>query len=228
MKRIILIGLMAIVAICANTREFLPIDWGSIKNEATTDPQHIKDLVARLSAEKLDTALTYAERALAFYGQSYLTQDKEELEVRQMWQHFQNQDMEQCLTCAKHILETNPLNLDALRMAGNALLAMSKDPLKWPDVTEQDAKHYFNLTFRIYNTIAMTGDGSAEHPFCVTKVSDEYNFMRVYLNLWKYSSQALIGNCDVFTLEESSEYYLQPKIYFDVTRVLEIEMMRFP
>jgi len=113
-------------------------------------------------------------------------------------------------------------------MAGNALLAMSKDPLKWPDVTEQDAKHYFNLTFRIYNTIAMTGDGSAEHPFCVTKVSDEYNFMRVYLNLWKYSSQALIGNCDVFTLEESSEYYLQPKIYFDVTRVLEIEMMRFP
>jgi len=81
---------MAIVAICANTREFLSIDWGSIKNEATTDPQHIKDLVARLSAEKLDTTLTYAERALAFYGQSYLTRDKEELEVRQMRQHFQS------------------------------------------------------------------------------------------------------------------------------------------
>jgi len=27
---------------------------------------------------------------------------------------------------------------------------------------------------RILNTIAMTGDGSEDHPFYVTKVSDEY------------------------------------------------------
>ena len=68
----------------------------------------------------------------------------------------------------------------------------------------------------------MTGLGNEEYPFCVTTVSDEYEFMRNYLELYEYEEQALIGSCDVFTLKETSEYYSDKKIYFDATRPLEI------
>jgi tetratricopeptide (TPR) repeat protein len=223
----LLICLVAMAALFSNAREFVPVDWTNIKQEATNHPQRIKDLVARLSADELDSTLTYPERILAFYGQSYLTQDKEELDVRTMQQHAKNKNFEECLACAKRILEINPLNIDALRQAGNAIYALSEDSVNCRGLTKDDAKPYFARAFRIYNTIATTGDGSAEHPFYVTKISDEYNFMRVYLNLWKFSSQALVGNCDVFTLSENSEYYLQPEIHFEITRVLEIEMMMF-
>ena len=80
---------------------------------------------------------------------------------------------------------------------------------------------------RIFNTIAMTGDGSHNAPFYVTKVSDEYCFMRYYLNLWKYKGQAATACCDIIALDESSSYYDQPTIHFEITRVYELERMMF-
>lgn len=80
---------------------------------------------------------------------------------------------------------------------------------------------------RIFNTIAMTGDGSAKHPFYVTKVSDEYCFMRFFLDLWEYKMQAATSNCDVITLNKTSKYYDKSQIYFEITRVYELERMMF-
>ena len=209
----------------------MPVDWESIKSEAQNNPQHIKDLVARLAADQLDTTLTWQERILAFYGQSYLTKDREELETRKLRDLLKKGQLDECLAAAKHALETNPLNIDALRAAGSALQNMSQDPTKWPDVTEKDASIYFKRTFRIYNTIAMTGDGSAKYPFAVTKISDEYNFMRNYLELNGFAGQQLLAvdnvMCDKFKLNATSQYYGQDEIYFDVTRVLEIEAAMF-
>ena len=88
--------------------------------------------------------------------------------------------------------------------------------------SEDEAYLYFDRAMRIYNTIAMTGLGDEEYPFCVTSVADEYEFMRNYLELYEYESQALVGVCDVFTLKETSEYYSDKKIYFDATRPLEM------
>ena len=74
---------------------------------------------------------------------------------------------------------------------------------------------------RLFNTIAMTGLGNKEHPFCITTVADEYDFMNNYLELYEFEEQALIGNCDVFTLKETSQYFSDKKLFFDATLPLE-------
>ena len=80
---------------------------------------------------------------------------------------------------------------------------------------------------RIMNTIAVTGDGSEKHPFYVTKVSDEYNFMRYYLDIWGYKMQMITNEgCDMFQLKEKSKYYSQMELFFECTRVFELENLR--
>ena len=128
---------------------------------------------------------------------------------------------------AKKMLDINPLNLNALISSCNNLIVMAKDSTQWKDVTMDDVQPYLNRAMRILNTIAVTGDGSSEHPFYVTKVSDEYCFMRYYLDLWDYKMQAATSCCDVITLDGSSEYYNKPEIYFEVTRVYELERLMF-
>ena len=64
---------------------------------------------------------------------------------------------------------------------------------------------------------------------CGLYVSDEYNFLHYYLEIWKVTGQALIMSgknkvaCDVLHLGEKSNYWDKPDIYFDVTRVLLLE-----
>lgn len=93
--------------------------------------------------------------------------------------------------------------------------------------TRDEGQLFYNRGIRALGAIAWTGNGSEEHPFCVTKVSDEYCFMRYYLELWRYDAQRLVGTCDVFDLTEGSEYYTAPQIWFDASRPLEITSALF-
>ena len=213
--------------IIAQEREILPVNWKQIKEDVNKDPQKVKDLVARLSATSLDTTLTYQDRILAFYGQSFLTNDEEEKLKIKMYDQKDKGHITESLETAKKILEINPLNLEALNHAGQILYAMANDSTANNGITKEDAKQYFNRAMRIFNTIAMTGDGSDKHPFYVTKVSDEYCFMRFYLDLWEYQMQAATSCFDIITLKKNSKYYNQPKIYFEITRVYELERMQF-
>ena len=213
--------------IFAQEREILPVNWKQIKEEVNKDPQKVKDLVTRLSATKLDTTLTYQDRILAFYGQSFLTNDEEESLKDQMYNLKKKGLLQSSLETAKKILAINPLNLEALNHAGQILYAMANDSTSNSGITKEDAKVYFNRAMRIFNTIAITGDGSSQHPFYVTKVSDEYCFMRFYLDLWEYKMQAATSCCDVITLKGTSKYYNQPQIHFEITRVYELERMMF-
>lgn len=213
--------------IVAQERELLPVDWNLIRKEVKENPQHVKDLVERLSAPKLDTTLTYQDKILAFYGQSFLSNDKEDAMRKDMDKQEEQGQYKKCIATAKKMLDINPLNLDALNTAGRVLYAMAEDSTRYDGVTEKDAKTYLRRAMRIFNTIAMTGDGSPNHPFYVTKVSDEYCFMRYYLDLWKYKGQLTTANCDVISLDETSKYYNEPTIYFEITRVYELERMMF-
>lgn len=213
--------------IFAQEREILPVNWKQIKEEVNKNPQKVKDLVTRLSAPKLDTTLTYQDRILAFYGQSFLTNDEEESLKDQMYNLKKKGLLQSSLETAKKILAINPLNLEALNHAGQILYAMANDSTSNSGITKEDAKVYFNRAMRIFNTIAITGDGSSQHPFYVTKVSDEYCFMRFYLDLWEYKMQAATSCCDVITLKGTSKYYNQPQIHFEITRVYELERLQF-
>ena len=75
----------------------------------------------------------------------------------------------------------------------------------------------------ILNTIAMTGDGSKIHPFAVTCVADEYNFVRYYLKIFKIKGQSLSVKTDCLSLGDSSDFYKAENVYFDITMCLEIE-----
>ena len=207
-------------------KEILPVNWEEIKKEVKTNPKHVKELVARMSVEQQDTTLTYPEKILAFYGQSLLTKDKEEAQVAKMEKLAREGKLKQCLKKAKKILEINPLNLDALTMTGQVLFSMAQDSVRWPQVKADDARCYVRCTAALLNTIDRTGDGSKEHPFYVSKISDEYNFIRFYLNLWKLETQMFAGEYDIFSLGETSQFYNRSEIYFDITRVNDLMYTR--
>lgn len=219
----ILLMLIPISMIAQQERQLLPVDWKAIQKEVKKNPEHVKGLVARLSAQEMDTTLTYPERILAFYGQSFLTNDTEDAYRVDMDKLETEGKLDECLAMAKKMLDINPLNLNALNTTYHVLFKMATDSTQWQDVTLDDVRPYYHRAMRIYNTIAMTGDGSEAHPFYVTKVSDEYCFMRYYLDLWDYKMQEATSCCDVITLDGKSKYYDQPKIYFEITRVYELE-----
>lgn len=221
MKKLILsLAVMFSCLAAFGQREIITMDWDVVKDLVKEDPDGVRDLVSKLAAPTLDTTLTNNDRIIAFYGQSLLSEGREAALVDDMSRLFSKKDYANALIKAREALAVNPLNLRALDRAGLciALLIESGDT----SYSKDEAKQYFSRAMRLYNTIAMTGSGDEEYPFCVTSVADEYEFMRNYLELYEYESQALVGFCDVFTLKETSEYYSDKKIYFDATRPLEM------
>ena len=201
-------------------REIITVDWDNIKEIVAKKPDEVRELVKRLSAPTLDATLTYEDRIIAFYGQSLLSSDKEKDLVYDASKLFSKGDFMNALAKAKEALAINPLNIQALDRAGRSIYELIDAGDK--SYTKDDGKQYFNRAMRLFNTIAMTGDGSKDHPFCVTSVADEYEFMHNYLELYDFENQALVGHCDVFTLAKTSQYYSDKKLYFDATRPLEM------
>ncbi len=221
MKRTLLCLMICLWAFSAFAeRELFPIKWSEIETTTSTNPNYVKSLVERLSLPTIDKNLTWDERRLAFYGQSILTEGKEDNKVNEAISSYNSNEYEKALELAKQALTINALSLPALRIAENSILNLIKaGNTKYQ---KSDAEVFCNRAFRIYNTIATTGNGSQEYPFFVTKVSDEYEFMRYYLELWEYSGQRLVGVCDVFELKETSKYFSEKKIWFDTSRSLKM------
>lgn len=207
--------------------DFTPVDWKEIKKVAENAPQQINDLVARMASSEIDTTMTLNERTLAYYGQSYLTPTTEMSEGMTLDKLLKEGKYEECLSGAKELLQKNPVSLKALSNALYAMMYMLQDSTNHQGVSRDEARTYYYRMHRILNTIAATGDGTEERPFYVTAVSDEYLFIRHHLEIGKTKGQYLTGHFDVIELEETSEYYTRPKIYFDITRALEIEKEMF-
>ena len=208
-------------------REIIPVDWKEVQKVAEENPQQIKQLVARLSANEIDTTMTWKERILAYYGQSYLT-PKTEIEAGlDLDKLLRENKYEECLAGAKELLKKNPVSLKALSNAIYATMYLLRDSTKQGVISRDEARAHYQRMHRILNTIAKTGDGTEEKPFYVTAVSDEYLFMRHYLEIQNRGKQYMTEKFDVFELEETSKYYSRPKLYFEITRVLEIEKSLF-
>ena len=221
MKRLLLSAAVLLSCLAAfGQREIITMDWDVVKGIVKDNPNKVKELVERLSAPTLDTTLTYQDRIIAFYGQSLLSNGKEKTLVDDASKLYSKEEYANALAKAQDALAINPLNIRALDRAGSSIMGL----IAAGDATytKNDARQYFNRAMRLFNTIAMTGDGSKDYPFCVTSVSDEYDFMNNYLELYEFESQSLVGNCDVFILSETSKYYSNKELYFDATRPLEI------
>ncbi len=119
--------LMPLTIQAQEEREIIPVDWKEVKKVAEQDPQRIKDLVTRLSANQIDTTMTWQERILAFYGQSYLESNDDTGEgVMDLDKLMNEKKYEECLSAAKKVLNKNPLSLKALRHAAFSIGYMVK------------------------------------------------------------------------------------------------------
>ena len=220
-KLLITLTILISFPTCVEGRDLFPIDWEQIEKTTLAYPDSVKSLVARMSAPTIDRTLSWDERRLAVYGQSVLNENNNyNGSANDATQLYNDKKYKEAIASAKEDLDFNPLDVSALITCGKSILKL----IEQGDSSYQksDADVFFNRAFRIYNTIATTGDGSKEHPFYVTCVPEEYSFMRYYLDLWDYTSQSLVGQCDVFKLGETSEYYSEKTIYFDTSRSLSL------
>ena len=225
-----LIAFLFSITMDAQEKEPSPIDWKAIETFATENSDSLRNLIKQMASYDIDHTLTIEQRILAFYGQSYISNDEESSAERELPTLFHEGKYKETIESANKCLEINPMSIDALNYAVMSMyeIRQNGDTLTY---SRDDIRNYTNRVALILNTIATTGDGSKEHPFAVTKVSDEYNFMRYYLDLWEIERQfvtTIAGRpCDGFKLQKGSEYYSSLDIYFDITRVFEIERVSF-
>ena len=227
-KILILLFLLVNLMIVAQTeRPITPVDWDYIRTEVEHNPQRVKALVERMALLRMDSTMTSQDRILAFFGQSYISCGEEMNVCRDMKDSLRCRKMEVVSELADSILKVNPLSLDALIGKLSYYLDLDNNHPDRSWSVEEDVKKTLLRTELILNTIAMTGDGSKNHPFAVTCVADEYNFIRYYLQISNIKGQAFLGDIDRISLGESNEFYKEKNVYFDITRCLELEQKGF-
>ena len=201
----------------------MSVNWDKIKAEVNVNPQHVQLLVDILINVDADTTLTAEDKILAVYGRTYLNNGRDMFMELDMSTARNKGKFDVAATLADKVLASNPLNTNAIvsKIYHFRKLSTTEPDKSW--MLSDSLKVYSVRLSRILDTIFMTGDGSKEHPFSVTTVGDEYNFLYFFLGLLEVNSQMLIDKCDRLVLGKTNDVYSSPEIYFDITRVLEIE-----
>ena len=201
----------------------MSVNWDKIKAEVNANPQHVQQLVDILINVDADTTLTADDKILAVYGRTYLNNGRDMFMELDMSKARNEGKFDVAATLADKVLASNPLNTNAIvsKIYHFRKLSTTEPDKSW--MLSDSLKVYSVRLSRILDTIFMTGDGSKEHPFSVTTVGDEYNFLYFFLGLLEVNSQMLIDKCDRLVLGKTNDVYSSPEIYFDITRVLEIE-----
>ena len=204
-------------------KTFMSVNWDKIKAEVNVNPQHVQQLVDILINVDADTTLTAEDKILAVYGRTYLNNGRDMFMELDMSTARNEGKFDVAATLADKVLASNPLNTNAIvsKIYHFRKLSTTEPDKSW--MLSDSLKVYSVRLSRILDTIFMTGDGSKEHPFSVTTVGDEYNFLYFFLGLLEVNSQMLIDKCDRLVLGKTNDVYSSPEIYFDITRVLEIE-----
>lgn len=199
-------------------KSFIHVDFKTVKEEANNHPEDIATLIE--SVARLDTTLSVEKIAMAYFCSSYSSNYLKASNMERALYDLRNKkDYENLLLKSNEVLRINPLNCTALSTAMCACIALKK--------TDNEKDYYTKRLSNILYAISRTGDGSKEYPFYVTSVADEYLLMQYWFNLWEYKQQSLIKNCDKIDLKKTSELYSNKEIYFEITRVLEIESAMF-
>ncbi len=215
---LIFIILYSLSAMGQQGKSFIHVDFKTVKEEANNHPEDIATLIE--SVARLDTTLSVEKIAMAYFCSSYSSNYLKASNMERTLYDLRNKkDYENLLLKSNEVLRINPLNCTALSTAMYACIALKK--------TDNEKDYYTKRLSNILYAISRTGDGSKEYPFYVTSVADEYMLMQYWFNLWEYKQQSLIDHCDKFDLKKSSELYKDKEIYFEITRVLEIESAMF-
>ena len=226
-KAAILSVLALLCSLCATAQyqyQIHPVDWKELKTLVKEEPERVRELVRRISTPQRDTTLTYPDQIIAYFGQSLLTNDSEERLVHAMDQAYSEENYAEALAQAEKEMQAMGDEYVSIR-AAYAIANMREAGDE--SHAHEEGQGYYSRAIRLLDTIAATGYGSEEHPFHVTKIADEYLFMGHYLELDAFGRQSLVDCCDVFELGKGNRLYPDSVIYFDATRVLELEAAMF-
>lgn len=220
---------MLLIALSASSQaipgeNFSKIDYADIKAKVIESPVHVRELINKLCAEDEPADMKMEDKIQAFYGQSYISNDGEEYFVFQMREALRKGDKEAALKSTDDILHINKLNLNALLTRANLIQQMMGDSAVSAKYSQKDVDHLNSVAKRVCEIIYSTGDGSAAYPYYVTKSNDEYDFINFYLKITDIKgAPQQIGNRDIFHLGTQSDMYKKNVIYFNVSRVQELE-----
>lgn len=164
--------------------------------------------------KNFDTTMTQNEMHHLYYGSVFqdnfnsYTREVKTMELNKLLnkQNHNKEELLEILDQSKKVLEKEKFNLEIF----NNLLYVY-DQLKDTNSFLQ-TQHILIL---LYSTLVESGDGlSCETAFHVLYIYNEYNLL-LFLN-FRPASQALVGNCDVLSLQEN-EFNIN-KLYYNITR----------
>lgn len=225
----LIVSLVALMICSASYAQMYPVNWKKMKKIVRNDPEMVQGLIDRLSAEIPDSTLTIKEKVIAFYGQSIISGFVGWNIPVDLNDAFKKEDYKLALEKAQALLEKNPFNTRALFIASASIAAIVDSGDE--SYTMDDALKYYVRMMVLLDTIAATGNGDKDHPYYVVSIDNEYDFMRYYLELKGTGSQSVRNYkghpFDVFELGSGSDYYARPEIWFEISRVTELENKLF-
>lgn len=214
------------------TRPILPVNWENLREFVKNNTDSVKALVNRMLSVE-DPKLTDDEEMLAFFGQSYLSDAGEETIMRELRDSLKQGNYLVVNNVLDRTLKINPLNIEA-RYWKLVILLTDKDKSETPTLySEAEFEHQKDILFRMLDAIYLSGNGSPEAPFYVTRVNDEYTFMNMFLHIQRedLGMQAVTTinkrPYDYFVVKNKNKYFNHDKIYFEITRVYETEKKMF-
>jgi|SRR5574344_1028681 hypothetical protein len=223
MKKAILVMICFFLALNIQAQDdnylYYTVNWNNIKKQVQKNPGRIKKLVDKLLTHEFDSTIVVDDYILAYYGNSYLTKGKEKALVDEMQDSLKVNNSLGAMKVADKVLAINKLNIDALVAKMTVLRLLNMDSKE----SNAEVKKYVALVSRIFNVIGSTGDGSRKFPYAVTSTADEYCFLKYYLEAGPITKQSMDENCDVMQLPSTTAYYNRLYIYFDHTRIAELE-----
>ena len=223
----LILGVFAMHATDEAEYETYRITWSEISTLVENSPDSIKSLIDRAALG--DTTLRTKELLVAYMGKSFFGASPFG-ESRDARSALNEDNIDSAMVLIEQAIKRNPLSLSNNYYYVVCALAQNPQISDYQAMQQDEnlklAVTRFNL---LLSAIYYSGNGSQEYPYKVTCVDDEYTFMSQCLDLPRPTNQSLTKDGhDMFKLPaHSSTRYTGQEIYFDATRILELEQNLF-
>ena len=224
MKKYLIPFLLIFCTLIGTAQEHKSFDtsgWKRIKDLCASRPDSIRNLVKTLTSRAPKSPLTTEKSLLAYIGQSYISQGKEEKILQEMFKALIKGNSDKAIASARQVLAINPISLPAIVFMGREARNMVGNGNNSPINVDPEA-YYLRIATCVLDAISSTGDGTISHPFVVTSEEDARFFMHYQLRLKGEKRAKRTGNRLDFALSRANDCYNRSIISFDITRVIEL------
>lgn len=209
MKHTVVTICLSICLSLTYSQEIPPLDLETIKTSIANPESDFfyPSLLAKFQAR--DSSLTPQMYQYLYYGYAFQDTYSPYIKVddiEKFRELFDKKKYKKAIKIGNDILQEAPFNLNVILKMAVALKQNGQEEL---------GELYTQQWVNILRCIEHSGTGeTCEQGFVVTSVSDEYFFM--YIFELSYTSQSLVGNCDMIDLRSPNDLNLE-SIFFDIS-----------